>query len=244
MVVDSTQAPQAVREPWVDIDLSDSSGVGRCCPVETSPADVALGTRRETLRARTLSHLKTAWVHLSRISQAMMAWVKGLLGQHAPEKPEKLKTGFYACCMDLLNAHALTALEPMQWRAQYLEVFDGKNELARLINGLHAVSEHATSADFRHEAERLLKCVFDRAIQVMSHQRYSVTRVEVEQSKLADLDYWRNLATSVQSVLVDARVLMNKMFMFGMPFDRGAVEREAVDMSPNNVGLPPFNAFA
>ena len=222
---------------WVEIGLSEPLGRGRSCPVATLPADAALGARRETLRSSALGHLKTVWVHFSRLPKAIIAWVKGLLEDRTLKKQEKVLN---ACSMDLLNAAALNALDPMSWRTQYLEVFEGKNELARLINGLRATKEHADSAALRNEAGRLLECVFSRSIQDMLHQCHRVTEAEVAQSKLADLDYWRDLAISVQKVPIEVLRLRKQMLLFSMSFGRGAV-----DMTPSNVdGLPALCAFA
>lgn len=222
---------------WVEIGLSEPLGRGRSCPVATLPADAALGARRETLRSSALGHLKTVWVHFSRLPKAIIAWVKGLLEDNTLKKQEKVLN---ACSMDLLSAAALSALNPMSWRTQYLEVFEGKNELARLINGLRATKEHADSAALRNEAGRLLECVFSRSIQDMLHQCHRVTEAEVAQSKLADLDYWRDLAISVQKVPIEVLRLRKQMLLFSMSFGRGAV-----DMTPSNVdGLPALCAFA
>lgn len=222
---------------WVEIGLSEPLGRGRSCPVATLPADAALGARRETLRSSALGHLKTVWVHFSRLPKAIIAWVKGLLEDNTLKKQEKVLN---ACSMDLLSAAALSALNPMSWRTQYLEVFAGKNELARLINGLRATKEHADSAALRNEAGRLLECVFSRSIQDMLHQCHRVTEAEVAQSKLADLDYWRDLAISVQKVPIEVLGLRKQMLLFSMSFGRGAV-----DMTPSNVdGLPALCAFA
>lgn len=222
---------------WVEIGLSEPLGRGRSCPVATLPADAALGARRETLRSSALGHLKTVWVHFSRLPKAIIAWVKGLLEDNTLKKQEKVLN---ACSMDLLSAAALSALNPMSWRTQYLEVFEGKNELARLINGLRATKEHADSAALRNEAGRLLECVFSRSIQDMLHQCHRVTEAEVAQSKLADLDYWRDLAISVQKVPIEVLGLRKQMLLFSMSFGRGAV-----DMTPSNVdGLPALCAFA
>ncbi len=229
------QAPQAAQ--CVEIDRSEPLGRGRSCPVAALPADAALGARRETLRSSALGHLKTVWVHFSRLPKAIIAWVKGLLEDNTLKKQEKVLN---ACSMDLLSAAALSALNPMSWRTQYLEVFEGKNELARLINGLRATKEHADSAALRNEAERLLECVFSRSIQDMLHQCHQVTEAEVAQSKLADLDYWRDLAISVQKVPIEVLGLRKQMLLFSMSFGRGAV-----DMTPSNVdGLPALCAFA
>lgn len=222
---------------WVEIGLSEPLGRGRSCPVATLPADAALGARRETLRSSALGHLKTVWVHFSRLPKAIIAWVKGLLEDNTLKKQEKVLN---ACSMDLLSAAALSALNPMSWRTQYLEVFEGKNELARLINGLRATKEHADSAALHNEAGRLLECVFSRSIQDMLHQCHRVTEAEVAQSKLADLDYWRDLAISVQKVPIEVLGLRKQMLLFSMSFGRGAV-----DMTPSNVdGLPALCAFA
>ncbi|MDD2054060.1 hypothetical protein NPS46_16030 [Pseudomonas putida] len=331
------------------------------------PADAALGARRETLCSSALGHLKTVWVHFSRLPKAIIAWVKGLLEDNTLKKQEKVlnacsmdllnaaalnacsmdllnAAALNACSMDLLSAAALNALNPMSWRTQYLAVFEGKNELARLINGLRATKEHADSAALEHdvsaalkhavsaalehyvsaalqhdvsaalehavsaalehavsaasghavsaalehavsaalehdvsaalehavsaasehavsaalehdvsaaleyavsaalrnEAERLLECVFSRSIQDMLHQCHRVTEAEVAQSKLADLDYWRDLAISVQKVPIEVLRLRKQMLLFSMSFGRGAV-----DMTPSNVdGLPALCAFA
>lgn len=199
--------------PWLEIDLSAGQKTGRRCSVSTPPDDKALGTRTEASRPGVLGRLKSAPVYPLR---AVMAWVNGLLKKNPLKQQQK---ALDAGLKDLLSARALKAMGVRAWRAQFLEVFQGKNKLARLIDGLHAVKAHARDPILRGEAERLLTRVFASVIQAVLRQRHCAGPAERASLESAGSGGWRDLAESVQGGLTEVLSLRDRVLLSRMPFD-------------------------